>query len=389
MTKLCFVNPGETRRTVVYELAKHLTKNGNCEITIVQPSRDSKLGDNFYSQWIDGLEVMFFPAFFLPNISYNVPLLHKEIEILVKLFHDKKYEIIQAVDYDYLTSIAPIIVKKKCKTPIILTSDALPGYSWFYGDRFVDAIAKMYTFSIGKKILNSYDRVVFLYSRALEEVEKFGVSRERAYVIPNGVDVDKFSRSSGLDQLRAKLSLNDDEKVLLFVGRLAKVKRVEVLIALTKSLVNDGFKIRTVIVGDGPSRRYYEELSRSLARNITFVGHVPHKEVSKYYNLADVFVLPSLSEGLPTVLLEASAAGKPCVATNVNGVPDIVVHGKTGYLVQKLDVDGFKRYVRLLLENESVLKRFGNNAAKFVQENFDWDVVVGKYEKIYREILSQ
>jgi glycosyltransferase involved in cell wall biosynthesis len=389
MTRLCFVNPHVTQRTVVYELAKHLTKQGNYEITIVQPAHGSKLVDKFCSQWIDGLEVMFFPAFFLPNISYNIPLLHKEIKVLVKLFHDKKCDIIQAVDYDYLTSIAPIIVKKRCKTPIILTSDALPGYSWFYGDRFVDTIAKMYTFSIGKRILNSYDRVVFLYSKALEEVEKFGVSRERAYVIPNGVDVDKYSRSSGTDQLRAKLSLDDDEKVLLFVGRLAKVKRVEVLIALTKSLVNDGCKIRTVIVGDGPSRRYYEELSKSLARNITFIGQVPHKEVSKYYNLADVFVLPSLSEGLPTVLLEASAAGKPCVATDVNGVSDIVVHGKTGYLVQKSDVDGFKRYVRMLLDNESVLRRFGSNAAKFVKENFNWSVVVDKYEKIYREILSQ
>jgi glycosyltransferase involved in cell wall biosynthesis len=386
MTRLCFVNPHVTQRTVVYELAKHLAKNGDYEITIIQPARGGKLGDNFCSQWIDGLEVMFFPAFFLPKISYNIPFLHKEIDVLVKLFHDKKCDIIQAVDYDYLTSIAPIIVKKRCKIPIILTSDALPGYSWFYGDRFVDAIAKMYTFSIGKKILNSYDRVVFLYRRALEEVEKFSVSRERAYVIPNGVDVDKYSQSSDLDQLRAKLSLNNDEKVLLFVGRLAKVKRVEILIALTKSLVNDGFKIKTVIVGDGPSRGYYEELAKSLTRNVTFVGQVPHKEVSKYYNIADVFVLPSLSEGLPTVCLEASAAGKPCVATYVNGVPDIVIHGHTGYLVEKSDLPSYERYVRLLLEDEDLCGFMGRNAAKFVKENFSWDVVTKKYEEIFRDL---
>jgi glycosyltransferase involved in cell wall biosynthesis len=383
------VNPNRAQRTVVYELAKHLVNRGNHEITIVQPTHGSGLGDQFHSQRIDGLEVMFFPTFFLRSISYNIPLLHKEIKVLMKLFHDKKYDIIQACAYFYPTSFAPIIVKRKCKIPIVLTSDVLPGYSWFYGKRFVDAIAKMYTFSIGKKILNSYDKVVLLYSRTLEEVENFGVSKERACVIPNGVDVENFSRSSDIDQLRAKLSLKDDEKVLLFVGRLAKVKRVEVLITLTKSLIKEGFRLKTLLVGDGPDRRLYEKLARPIKDNIIFIGQVPHTEIAKYYSLADVFVLPSLSEGLPQVLLEASATGKPCVATSVNGTSDIIVHGKTGYLVERWNIEAYHDYVKVLLEDEQLSKKMGSMAVQFVKENFSWDVVMNKYEKIYREIMSQ
>ena len=387
--KLCFINPTRQRRAVVYELAKQLARYKKYEITILQPSKRGRLRAEACPPQINNIDIVYFPAFFFSSFSYNVPFINKEIKVIHRLLLEKKCEIIQACDYDYLSSIAPILVKRKHRIPIVLTNDAFPGYSWFYGNSFIDASAKLYTYSIGKRILNSYDKVILLYTKALKEIEKFGVPTERACAIPNGIDSEYFKLDLDASFLRAKFSIEPDEKVLLFVGRLATVKRIETLIKLTKSLIKEGFKIKTVIVGDGPQRKYYEALSRPIKKHVVFVGHVPKSQVFSYYLLADIFILPSLSEGLPTVLLEASAAGKPCVATDVNGVSDIVVHEKTGYLVQKSDVDGFKRYVRMLLENESVLRRFGGNAAKFVKENFNWSVVVGKYEKIYREILSQ
>ena len=387
--KLCFINPTRQQRAVVYELAKQLTRYKKYEITILQPSKRGKLRAEACPPQTNNIDIVYFPVFFFSSFSYNVPFINKEIKVLNRLLLEKKCEIIQACDYDYLSSIAPILVKRKHKIPIVLTNDAFPGYSWFYGNSFIDASAKLYTYGIGKRILNSYDKVILLYTKALKEIEKFGVPTERVCAIPNGIDSEYFKLDLDASFLRAKFSIEPDEKVLLFVGRLATVKRIEVLIKLTKSLIKEGFKIKTVIVGDGPQRKYYEELSRLIKKHVVFVGYVPKSQVYRYYFLADIFILPSLSEGLPSVLLEASAAGKPCVATDVNGVSDIVVHEKTGYLVQKSDVDGFKRYVRMLLENESVLRRFGGNAAKFVKENFNWSVVVGKYEKIYREILSQ
>lgn len=387
--KLCFINPTRQGRTVVYELAKHLVSERDHEVVILQPGSQYQFVKRTYFQpFKKGVEIIYFPAFFFPNINYNLPYFNKQIRVLSKLSAEQECEIIQACDHNHPASIAPIIVKRKYKIPIILTLNALPGYSWFYGKRFVDAIAKMYTFSIGKKILNSYDRVVLLYSRALEEVEKFGVSKERACVIPNGIDVENFSRSSDIDQLRAKLSLKDDEKVLLFVGRLAKVKRVEVLIALTKSLIKEGFRLKTLLVGEGPDRKLYEKLARPIRSNVIFIGKVPHTEVAKYYSMADVFVLPSLSEGLPRVLLEASAAGKPCVATNVNGTSDIIVHGKTGYLVERWNIDAYHDYVKVLLEDEQLSKKMGSMAVQFVKENFSWDVVMDKYEKIYEDVMN-
>ncbi len=129
-------------------------------------------------------------------------------------------------------------------------------------------------------------------------------------------------------------------------------------------------------------------MSGSIQNNVIFTGYVPHNQIYKYYLIADVFVLPSLSEGLPTVLLEASAAGKPCVASNVNGVSDIIVHEETGYLIERLDINSYKRYVKVLLTNEDLAKEMGKKAADYVKENFNWDVIVDKYEKIYRQVIN-
>jgi len=374
---------------VVYDLAKHLMAKGNHEITIVGPSRGSRFVGEPCSKGIsDGIETVFYPAFFLRNISYNIPNLLSEVKILSKLLSEKRCEIIQACDQSYLATVAPVLMKKRYKVPIVLTTDNLPGYSWFYGDAFVDVVAKSYTYSLGKWMLNSYDRLVFLYTKALNEVEKFGVPKNRVCSIPNGVDLEKFQSNSDNDYLRNELSVADDEKVLLFVGRLAKIKRVDILIALTKSLIKEGYKVKTILVGDGPDRKLYEKLASSTGNNVIFVGQVPRTKVHEYYPLADIFVLPSLSEGLPQVLLEASATGKPCVATDVNGTSDIIVHGETGYLIERSNVDAYKRYVKVLLEDEDLSRTMGGKAAKFVKENFSWDVVVDRYEKVYEGIAN-
>ncbi len=150
--------------------------------------------------------------------------------------------------------------------------------------------------------------------------------------------------------------------------------------------MKEGFNIKTVIVGDGPCREYYEKLAEPIRKNVIFTGWVHRKQTYKYYHIADVFVLPSLSEGLPSVLLEASAAGKPSVASDVNGVSDIVVHGETGYLVGKSDVDSYLQYVKRLLRGEDLARSMGARATEHVKENFNWDVIVDEYEKLYRKI---
>lgn len=387
--KICLINSHETRRTVVQELAEQLVKRKNYEVKILQPMRRSTLTVKKTSQQMcKNVEIVYFPSTFLLSGGYVIPSFKEEVGALRKLLIDSKCEIIQSTCYEYLTSIGPILMKKISKTPIVLTTDNLPGYSWFFGDAIIDLIAKLYTYSLGKRILNSYDAVVLLYKRLAEEVNRFGVPHERIHVIPNGIDVQKFMRISNVGELRTKLQIKDDEKVLLFIGRLSMVKRLEVLIQLTKTLLKDGFRIKTIIVGGGPYEQHYKELSRELKNNIIFTGHVTHAQTYKYHLLADIFILPSLSEGLPTVLLEASAAGKPVVTSNVNGIPDIVMHKETGFLVEKSDMYSYTHYVKLLLANEDLSRKMGEKAAEYVKQNFSWDTIVDKYDKMYQELAN-
>jgi len=388
--KVCLINPTEMHRVAVYDLAKHLAMKKNYEVTVLQPSENYRLTEKMYSEPFrrGNIEIIYLPSLFLRKLHYSIPHFHKEFEILCKLVSELKCEIIQACEYAFLTSIAPIFVKRRYKIATVLTFGELLGYTWFYGDTVVDAIAKTYTYSIGKWVLNSYDRVVSLTKKAAAGVEQFGVPRDKVSTIPNGVDLGNFRLDSNLNETRAELSIEPDEKVLLFVGRLSKVKRVEVLIALTMQLLKEGFSVKTVIVGDGARREYYEKLAESIKTNVIFTGWLPRHQTYKYYHVADVFVLSSLSEGLPAVLLEASAAGKPSVASNVSGVSDIVVHGETGYLVEKFNISSYAKYVKSLLENDDLARKMGAKAAAYVKENFNWDVIVDEYEKLYREILD-
>jgi len=388
--KLCFINPTEMHRAVVYDLAKHLAMKKNYEVTILQPAENDRSAERMDSKPPSDakIDIIHLPSFFLRNYYYPIPHFHKEFQILCKLVAELKCEIIQACEYAFLPSIAPLFVKRRYPIATVLTFGELLGYTWFYGDTIVDAIAKMYTYSMGKWVLKSYDQVVSLTKSAAEGVKRFGVPGDKVSTIPNGVDLENFRLDSDLDELRAELSIKQDDKVLLFVGRLSRVKRVEVLIASTLRLLREGFSVKTVIVGDGPSRDYYRKLADSLKANVIFTGWVPRSQTYKFYNIADVFVLPSLSEGLPTALLEASAAGKPCIASNVGGVPDIISHEETGYLVDRSDVNSFAGRVKTLLADERLSKRMGKKGAEHVKENFNWDVVVDKYEEVYLEALN-
>ena len=342
----------------------------------------------FPSEVENNFEVVDFPCFFVPGINYTIPLFRKQLEILLKLSKQKEFDILHVADYFYPTSIMPILVKRRCGIPIILTVNALPGYSWYFGDIVVDSTAMIYTHSIGRLILNSYDRIVTLYKKISREVGMLGVPLNKVSLIPNGVDPERFNGNLDGDELRDELLIRDDEKVLLSVGRLVKVKRVEILIKLTKKLLKEGFRVKAVVVGDGPMRKHYEKLSRPLRDNVLFTGYVSKKRLPMFYHLADVFVLPSLSEGLPNVLLEASAAGKPCVASGVNGVLDIIEHGKTGFLARKPSHNSYYHYVKMLLTDEDLSKRIGKNAEEHIRKNFSWDTIVKKYMDMYEKSLE-
>lgn len=378
--KICLINPVDSPRSEVFDLGYNLNKRGH-EVTILYPTNNNKI-----LTCQGNVETIAFHANFLPKIHYTIPSFKEEYEIISRLVIKNKYDVIQICDYDYLTSLPPIFLKRKINVPIITTTDAFVGTSWLLGNYFIDSIGLVYTKTLGKFIIDSSDKLVGLYSKLLSEANNIGIPRDKINILPNGVNLNQFNYNVD-SNLKNTLGIKDNEKVLLYIGRMALVKRLDILIEITNYLIKDGWNIKTILVGDGEYKKKYKDLAKSNDK-IIFIDSVPHNEIHKYHAIADIFVLPSLSEGLPTVLLESAACGKVIIATNTGGISDIVIHGETGFLVNYGDINTFIKYINIVLNDENLSKKLGANAYEHMKKNFSWDYIVDEYVKLYKDIVG-
>ncbi|MEM3365461.1 MAG: glycosyltransferase family 4 protein [Candidatus Methanomethyliaceae archaeon] len=386
----CFINPSISKRPEIYGLAKHLPKKYN--ITILQPSNKMRSGEICLSE---NIHVKHIPSTFaqLSDAVVTLPFMSRWLEELLSLIRSKKCDLIHICDYEYLTAILPIFVKRKYYVPSTIVNDALIGVvDYFFGTPLIDLLAKSYTYVLGIKILKSYDKIVFLHSKLAQKSKELGLPRKKIEVIPNGVDTNEifnWQRVCDPEKIKEKYRMERDEKIILYVGRLVRHKRVEIVVDIIKELLNRNLKVKGIIVGEGPRRSSLEKRTKLLGidGSILFTGYIPEEEKIEFYTIADLFVLPTLSEGLPTVLLEAAAFGIPAVATNTGGVQEIIIHGKTGFLVNKQDYRQYANYSQLILRNNDLAKRMGEAAKKHIQDNFSWNTIAKKYEVVFENLL--
>ncbi|MBP5406814.1 glycosyltransferase family 4 protein [bacterium] len=209
------------------------------------------------------------------------------------------------------------------------------------------------------------------------EVEKI-IRNKNVGIIPMG---------AGIGEIAAKETVKKEQKTktkILFVGRLIEVKGVKYLIDAVKLLDPEKFELH--IAGDGPER---EKLEKTAPENVIFHGYQTGKNLEELYRNADVFVLPSIvdnagyTEGLGTVLLEAANFSIPLIGTDVGGIPDIIIDGKTGLLVPQKDPDALCRAIKTLAENRALCGKLTENAHKHVKDNFSWEVITEKFFEIY------
>jgi glycosyltransferase involved in cell wall biosynthesis len=202
---------------------------------------------------------------------------------------------------------------------------------------------------------------------AIRNAITMGVPANRLFFFPNVVDCEYFS------PLLSKP--HTDAVKLIFVGTLVPNKHAEyVLNALSWLGKEYHVSVNGLIVGDGPQRSELEYLAALLGlskERVLFMGRL--LETVQAYNDSDILVLPSDWEGTPNVILEAMACGLPVVSTRVGGVPDIVMDGKTGFLVEPGDQAGLNAAVLKLVENAALRKEMGDNARRFVLEHHNLD----------------
>jgi N-acetyl-alpha-D-glucosaminyl L-malate synthase BshA len=205
-------------------------------------------------------------------------------------------------------------------------------------------------------------------------------------VIPNFVDTERFSKTH---RCRAKcLFAPKGERIIMHVSNFRPVKRIEDVISAF-ALIHDDIPSKLLMVGDGPmmssALRAVEKLG--ISSSVMFLGK--QDDVAGVLPIADLFLIPSESESFGLSALEAMSCEVPVIATNVGGLPEVIEHGQTGYLVEVGNVEAIAELAKRLLKDNELHDKMGQLARQSVLEKFHQDKIVSMYEDYYEEILKE
>ncbi len=308
--------------------------------------------------------------FFLRNRDATA---YKKIKKIIKK-NSLRFDIIHA-HFVHPSGTAALKIKKEFNKPLIITGHAHDIREY----PFMDPILK-------EKILNALnnaDAFITVSRDNADKVRKIGF-KGSIEIIPNGFDhrifhpIDKY-------ECRKRLHLPFNKKIAVSVARLIEIKGYDYLIQCVKKIVKSRKDILFVIVGEGPVENNLQQMIRDyvLSDYIKMVGAKPHEEIPLWINAADIFVLPSLDEGNPTVMFESLGCGIPFVGTKVGGVPEIITSEDYGLLCEPRDVDCLVKNIRLALDKEWNREKI----VKYAQQ-FTWEGIADRTLKIYQRVLN-
>ncbi len=272
------------------------------------------------------------------------------------------------------------LIKKTCGIPYIITlhGGGIPG---FFTSRKMALWYKL-LLPFTKPIWREASAVVAV-SQGLKELAARSYPEADISVIPNGIDCERF-HPRGYD------AAGKEKVVLIFVGRVAEQKGLKYLLkSLTHvmELTERPFELR--IVGDGPLQDEMKALARSLGirEKVRFIGWVSQDEVVRQLREGDIFVLPSLIEGLSIAMLQAMACGLPVVATDTQGNNELVRPGENGLLVPVGDTQALARALFALIDDEALREAMGRRS-RAIAARYDWDTISRAYLDLFHKVID-
>ena len=233
-------------------------------------------------------------------------------------------------------------------------------------------------------------KVVGVSDQTSQNMNKYvKIPRSKITTIVNGIDGSKYSNNTEKNEEKKKLGLDPQAPVIGMIGRLVKEKGLEYLILALKTIVLNYPDIRLLIVGQGILQGNLKELviQNGLQDNVVFTGS--RLDTPQLYKVFDLFVLPSISEGLPMVLLEAMAAGCPIIATKVGGVPSLIQHGFNGSLVPPKDPDSLAHEILKLLGDSEIRNEYIENGKQIFNQSYDVRIMTRRYEDLYAQSMMR
>jgi glycosyltransferase involved in cell wall biosynthesis len=373
-------NSTESRQGLFeYRQAMEMIKRGHEYVIITVQWRNQPT----YEYFCDQIKVYRLkPLYVFPKIRYPIPNLIKLDKKIRILCDNWKPNIIVYSHMAYLTAFPVIWLKK---VPSIVTTDGFPGISWFYGDKIVDFVGRIYSKLVIKKMIKSSQGLQLLSNKLLNDETKLNVTFRNVFDCSTGVNIDLFKPGDNRNDGRNNLNLNNNDFIILYVGRLDLVKGVGYLLEAAKNIIQKYSKAKFVLVGDGSLRQEYEKLVKPFQSNIIFLGW--REDIPQLMRLSDIFILPSLSEGVPNVIMEAGASGLPVIATDVGGVSQLISHGENGLLVKPKDSMSLTMAIDKLIKEPSTACQMGESGRKIMVNNYSWETICNKLESGYNKAI--
>ena len=359
-----------------YYLLREYAKNSDLEVDFVTASVDGqyhllKMGEN--------VNIHRLP------IGKNAENIHYQTKKDLILYTWKAYwfsrKLAKKNQYDLSHSFFSVpcgaislLLKWEFKLPYIvsLRGSDVPGYS----ERFV-GLYRWITPTILKIWKNAF--FVVANSQGLKELAVKSEPKKEIGVIYNGVDVKEFVADPS--------KRNPEHFTIICVSRVTPRKGIRFLIQAFKMLSGRYDNVQLLIVGDGNEKKSLEDLVRSLEieNRVEFAGAIDHTNVLAYYQRADVFVLPSLNEGMSNVMLEALAVGLPVVATDTGGTKELLTDNVNGLVVKMKDSNDLAEKIEKLIVNDELRKTMSLESRKLA-ERMSWEKVAGEYVELYKKI---
>lgn len=293
---------------------------------------------------------------------------------LAKILRDRRIAILHS--HMFFSSLCASPVGRLCRVPVIIETPHIREL-WRHGWKSYYTVDRL-----AGRCVDRYIAVSEANARYLAEVK--GLPRRKMVVIKPGAAIQRFDpERMPPPGLKQSLGFDDADPVLVVVGRLEPQKGHSVLLRAMPLVLREFPSARLVCVGEGALRSDLEQQARGLQldRTVRFIGYPP--DVLNWLALADFTVLPSFFEGLPLVAIESLAAGRPMVATAVDGTPEVILDGQTGLLVPPGDPERLAAAICRMLGDPALRRRLGRAGRALVEAQFSREKLVRETQDFY------
>jgi glycosyltransferase involved in cell wall biosynthesis len=361
---------------VPYQLSKELAKRGH-EVAVY--TSDYKLGSEYINS-IPEIEVRSFKTWLSWTKFFLTPGLVIQAKKAIKNF-----DIVHMHNYYTFQNVIAHHYVKKHDIPYVLQAHGSVATYFQRG-----SLKKIFDAIWGYAILKDASRLIAVTPTEAEQYKSIGVGQDKIEIVPNGIDLSQFDNLPPREEFRKKYGLNDSCKIILYLGRINRIKGLDLLASAFARLSGDFNEATLVIVG--PDDGYLLSLERlirqlKIEEKVLFTGPLYGKEKLQAYVDADVYVLPSSYEIFGITVLEACACGTPVIVTDRCGIAD-AIHNQAGLAVP-YDERQLQAALQHILSDEKMRRQFGERGKSLIRERFGWKKIAEQLDSIFQQILNR